>query len=223
VEQKRVKPMADIVITKGGQPVKNYGTVYLSPANYAGYVPEDPLLDTYIPGGAGVHNTHNVTFDLTLPGINPQGLYGRYLILLFQVYPYSRYRIQDEDIAINMYKPKLFHTAHTLSHLEYQIPSAYNWLTLDTPSMVDPDAHLPGHIKSGLPATPPFEVPPLTSVPIINDMEIEYSILEFDAFLSNYSAGLEFSTDHTSRYFEWRAIQNFISGTYEAGTVLKGY
>ncbi|MGM0606963.1 MAG: hypothetical protein ACQESP_00960 [Candidatus Muiribacteriota bacterium] len=180
-------------------------------------------------------NTYNVTYNLeNIESKNEVGddiiedpLYGRFLLVFFQVYPYDRYVTDISDLPFNHYLPKQFnysdktHYQDLIDYIEFQIPSDYTWVTnMNDELFLDPND--PVRDFSDFPVSGNIGMPPLTSVPLINSVEAEFDIVQFDVFVDpGFGGGDEYSTDNVTQYFEWRAIQNFMTGTYETGSIVR--
>lgn len=158
---------------------------------------------------------HELVFDLDSQ-LNPAPvtyprklLYGRFLIIIGQIYPYDRFKFKANTYSDN-YLPSDYHPDYTT--IKYSIPVLYNHILTED---------IGTGVKNGAAVSTGFEVPPLTTSPNINDVTAEYNLVHFDVFLDKDQGGEKISTDSISPYYKWRAIQNFLSGTMENGSIVR--
>ena len=158
---------------------------------------------------------HEITFDLDTqlnpaPVTYPRNLlYGRFLVIVGQIYPYDRFKFKSNSYS-KYYLPPNYTPDYT--EIKYTMPVLYNHIR----SMLIGNMPQKGAVVStGL------EVPPLTTSPNIRDITAEYNLVHFDVFLDKDQGGKRLSTDSVSPYYKWRAIQNFHTDTMENGSIVR--
>lgn len=181
--------------------------IKLYPNNYKGMYLPDVDYDN--------SDYYTLEFDLDKQ-LNPTSatprdlLFGKYLIIFFQIYPYDRFK-NTASTYMNYYMPTEIDVDYT--DIKYDIPLQYDHIA-DTPkgSEITQNFGLIGINK---------EIPPLTVSPTLDKINIEYNVMNIDIILDSEDAGLNMSNDGVSKYYEWRAVQDFQSGTFENGSIIR--
>lgn len=207
--QEKIKKVIPTYNPPPTSPMYAFGPMTLTPNNDVGVVP------AWTTGGTG-KDTREIHIDLS-----PYNLYGRYLVVLCQLYAYDRYQVPNDDFPINGFRSASFNSGPTnptglWNTIGYRLPGYYDhtW-----------NAGLPDTMMLNKPQRPlqpqfPFEVPPLSTAMHIKKFKVNYNIMNFDIFLDRNSPGAgKLSLDHMTKYYQWRSIQNYYNGKFESGYV----
>jgi len=190
-----------------------FGTMTLTPNDYAGVIP------SWTTGGTDIE-TREVSID-----ISNYDLHGRYLAAIFQIYSYDRYQVSTNNFPINGFKTALENQGPTnpyslYNQFDFRVPKYYEHIWDNISATLN--VYTYGSASNGKPSIVPFEVTPLSTAPHIKRLRFNYNIINFDIFLDRESSGAKvLSLDHRTKYYQWRSIQNFYTGRFETGYIVR--